>query len=143
MRIFLYFLVCLLLISSSLANPVLIPIIAGGADDNQGSEATGCFPPIDFSIENSCTLSKYDRFSINKYNCRVEEGPNYIVLGDCKGGVISYDRLNYDTDRIIIISSVVGFVFLMILMGFLFWYFIFKNKDDDEDDEDEKGEKYY
>ena len=104
--------------------------IAGASAANSypavGQHAGGCTPPINFSIENKCTLSFWDRTSVNTFWCQVDidEGNSYKVVGDCNGGVLEVSdmsvnmSINWDGVRfytaVILVGIIVFILFSLI-----------------------------
>ena len=87
--------------------------------------AYDCKPPVDFSVERDCTLRESMSRGINEFSCG-----DYYIVGDCEGGVISYEEssvLAYSKELKL------GFIGMIILLTILGLFVAFRKLKEDDD----------
>lgn len=125
MKLFVFALLFLILVAQyASANAVIIAAGASAAHqqiDDESLETVrntqSCMPPIHFATENHCILKTNCPSCINQYVCG-----NYVLVGDCKGGVVDVENNSVDNYRdlfLVCCAGAISIVLLSLLWGAL------------------------
>ena len=84
-----------------------------------------CDAPKDISDKYNCNLSRNYDYSYGHYNCISNENQNinYVVVGDCNGGITSIDRVDETSANLLmdVIPKIIIFIFILIFVSMIFF----------------------